>query len=141
MEKAYKFRAYPSKEQQHVINMQMFLAKQLYNVPIEKSKQHFKDTGKIFTQYDMNKWITQLKKKNPEFQEIYSQVLQNVSNRVAKAYQNFFSRLRARKKGKKVKVGFPRFKKFVSSLTYPQNNKSFVIEKKRVEQCSDNVRS
>ena len=136
MEKAYKFRAYPSKEQQHLINGQMFLAKQLYNMLLEKSKQHFKDTGKTFSQYDMNKWITQLKKKYPEFQEIYSQVLQNVADRVAKAYQNFFSRLRARKKGKKVKVGFPRFKKFVSSLTYPQDNGSIHIEKKRVSLSS-----
>ena len=132
MEKAYKFRAYPSKEQHHLINGQMFLAKQLYNMLLEKSKKHFKDTGKTFSQYDMNKLITQLKKKNPEFQEIYSQVLQNVADRVAKAYKNFFSRIRARKKGKKVKVGFPRFKKFVSSLTYPQDNGSIRIEKKRV---------
>ena len=130
MEKAYKFRAYPAKEQQHKINRQMFLAKQLYNMLLEKSKQYFKDTGKTFTQYDMNKWITQLKRKNPEFKEIYSQVLQNVADRVAKAYQNFFYRLKARKEGKKVKAGFPRFKSFVSSLTYPQLG--FKIEKKRV---------
>lgn len=130
MEKAYKFRAYPSKKQRYIINRQMFLAKQLYNMLLEKSKQHFKDTGKAFTQYDMNKWITQLKKKTPEFNEIYSQVLQNVAFRVAKAYDNFFNRLKARKKGKKVKVGFPRFKSFVPSLTYPQLG--FKIEKKRV---------
>ena len=132
MKKTYKFRAYPAKEQQYKINMQMFLARQLYNMLLEKSKQHFKDTGKTFSQYDMNKWITQLKKKNPEFQEIYSQVLQNVADRVAKGYKNFFFRIKARKNGKRVKVGFPRFKKFVSSLTYPQNNNSFRIEKKRV---------
>ncbi len=130
MEKAYKYRAYPAKEQQCKINRQMFLAKQLYNILLEKSKQHFKDTGKTFTQYNMNKWITQLKKRNPEFQEVYSQVLQNVADRVAKAYQNFFYRIKARKKGKKMKVGFPRFKSFVSSLTYPQSG--FDIEKKRV---------
>lgn len=136
MGKAYKFRAYPAKEQQHKINRQMFLAKQLYNMLLEKSKQHFKDTGKTFSQYDMNRWITQLRRKNPEFKEIYSQVLQNVADRVAKGYQNFFYRLKARKKGRKVKVGFPRFKKFVSSLTYPQNNRSFKIGKKRVSLSS-----
>ena len=130
MEKAYKFRAYPAKEQQYIINGQMFLAKQLYNMLLEKSRENFRDTGKTFTRYDMNKWITQLKRRRPEFKEIYSQVLQNVADRTAKAYQNFFYRLNARKKGKKIKVGFPRFKSFVPSLTYPQQG--FKIERKRV---------
>ena len=35
------------------------------------------------------------------------------------------------KSGTKVKVGFPRYKKFVSSLTYPQGN-GFRVEKKKV---------
>jgi putative transposase len=44
-----------------------------------------------------------------------------VSDRVWKAYQNFFQRVKEKRKGKKIKVGFPRVKKFVVSLTYPQS--------------------
>jgi putative transposase len=130
MNRTLRYRTYPSRKQQLILQRQMESAKKLYNLLLEKAQKHFKDTGKTFTKYDMNKWITQLKRKNPEFSELYSQVLQNVADRVSKAYNNFFSRLRERKKGQKIKVGFPRSKLFVSSLTYPQFG--FEMERKRV---------
>ena len=129
---AYKYRAYPSKEQKETLNRQMFLSKDLYNLLLEKSKEYYKETGKTLTEYRMNVWITQIKKEKPEFAELHSQVLQNVSKRVSDAYRHFFRRCKEKKQGKNVKVGFPRYKKFVSSLTYPQTN-GFKIEKKNAE--------
>ena len=130
LKKTYRFRAYPSKTQKDRLNRQMYLSKHLYNLLLEQSQKHFKETGKTFTKYDMNKWITKLKRKNPEFNEMYSQSCQNVADRVSKAYKNFFRRIKERKQGKKVKVGFPRFKSYVSSLTYPQSG--FKLERKRI---------
>ena len=132
MKTAYKYRAYPSKEQKATLNRQMSLSKELYNLLLEKSNAYYKDTKKTLTEYRMNIWLTQLKKEKPEFAELHSQVLQNVSKRVSDAYRHFFRRCKEKKNGKKVKVGFPRYKKFVSSLTYPQT-KGFKIEKKEVE--------
>ena len=132
MKTAYKYRAYPSKEQKETLNHQMFLARELYNLLLEKSKMYYKETKKTLTEYRMNIWITQFKKERAEFAELHSQVLQNVSKRISDAYRHFFRRCKEKKQGKKVKVGFPRYKKFVSSLTYPQAN-SFKIEKKKVE--------
>ena len=131
MKTAYKYRVYPSKEQKEILNRQMFLAKELYNLLLEKSKAYHKETGKTLTEYRMNIWITQLKHERPEFAELHSQVLQNVSKRVSDAYRHFFRRCKEKKQGKKVKAGFPRYKKFVFSLTYPQLG--FRLEKKRVE--------
>ena len=119
---AYKYRAYPSKKQTEILNHQMFLAKELYNMLLEKSKAYYKETGKMLTEYRMNAWITQIKKERSEFAELHSQVLQNISKRVSDAYMHFFRRCKEKKQGKNVKVGFPRYKKFVSSLTYPQTN-------------------
>ncbi|MGC8538036.1 MAG: RNA-guided endonuclease InsQ/TnpB family protein, partial [Candidatus Micrarchaeia archaeon] len=132
MKTAYRYRAYPSKEQEEILDRQMLLSKEIYNMLIEKSKEYYKETGKTLTEYRMNVWLTQMKKEKPEFAELHSQVLQNVSKRVSDAYMHFFRRCKERKQGKKVKAGFPRYKKFVSSLTYPQIN-GFRIEKKRVE--------
>ena len=132
MKTAYKYRAYPSKEQKELLNRQMFLSKELYNMLLEKSQAYYKETGKTLTEYRMNIWLTQLKKERPEFAELHSQVLQNVSKRVSDAYRHFFRRCKEKKQGKKVKAGFPRYKKFVRSLTYPQPS-GFKIEKKRVE--------
>ena len=131
LKRTYKFRAYPSMEQKSILNRQMLLCKELYNLLLEKSQRHFKDTGKTFTKYDMIKWATKLKKEHPEYNEVYSQVLQNVPDRISKAYKNFFRRVKEKRRGKKLKVGFPRFRNFVSSLTYPQSG--FRIERKRIE--------
>ena len=38
----YKYRAYPSKEHKEILNRQMFLAKELYNMLLEKSKAYQK---------------------------------------------------------------------------------------------------
>ncbi len=130
MKSAYKFRAYPSKEQKSNLNHQMFLCKELYNFLLVKSKEYFKDTGKTFTQYDMNKWITKFKKEYPQYQDIHSQVLQNVSQRLHGAYKNFFRRVKRNHNGKHQHVGFPRFRKFTSSLTYPDSG--FRLNKKNI---------
>ena len=132
MKTAYKYRAYPSKEQTETLNRQMFLAKELYNLLLEKPKAYYKETGKTLTEYRMNIWLTQIKKERQEFAELHSQVLQNISKRVSDAYKHFFRRCKEKKQGKKVKVGFPRYKKFVPSLTYPQTS-GFKIEKKKAD--------
>ena len=79
---AYRYRAYPSHEVVLILNRQMYLAKQLYNQLLEKAQSHYKETTKTFSRYDMNKWITLLKREKPELSELHSQVLQNVSDRV-----------------------------------------------------------
>lgn len=59
-----------------------------------------------------------MKKELPIFKLVHSQVLQNVLERLDKAYQAFFNRV---KKGEK--AGFPRFKgkNRYQSFTYPQS--------------------
>lgn len=122
---SFKYRIYPSKKQILRLNRQMQLAKELYNLLLEKCKEHYKQTGKTFSQFDMNKCTTQLKKEHPKFKELYAQVAQNISKRIADSYKAFFRRVKEKKKGKRVKAGFPRIKKFVSSLTYPQEGFKF----------------
>ncbi|MEM3245905.1 MAG: helix-turn-helix domain-containing protein [Candidatus Micrarchaeaceae archaeon] len=92
MKTAYKYRAYPSKEQKAKLGRQMFLAKELYNLLLEKSKAYYKEAEKMLTDYRMNVWLTQIKKEKPEFAELYSQVLQNVSKMVSDVYKHFFRR-------------------------------------------------
>jgi len=127
---SFKYRVYPSKKQIFRLHGQMQLARELYNILLEKCKEHYKETGKTFTQFDMNNYIKGLKKERPEFSDIHSQVLQNISKRIGDAYKAFFRRAKEKKQGKKVKVGFPRVRKFVSSLTYPQTGFKFKSQRR-----------
>lgn len=59
MQKAYRFRAYPSGKQREALDEQMSISRRLYNLLLEKSQQHSRDYGKAFTKYDMNKRLPQ----------------------------------------------------------------------------------
>jgi putative transposase len=72
-----------------------------------------------------------LKKERPSLNNVYSQTLQNVAERIDKAFQNFFRRV---KNGDK-KVGYPRFKGFdqYDSLTYKQASFGWNIEDNKLK--------
>ena len=125
----FEYRIYPSIKQINRLKRQFFLAKKLYNLLLLITQDQYRANGEHMSAYDLNKAITRIKELDPEFDDCHSQVLQNVSNRIGKAYSNFFRRLRERKKGKKVKVGFPRFKKYLKTVTYPQSGFKFVSDK------------
>lgn len=65
----------------------------------------WKDRGKISC-YDQIKQLPEIKKAFPEFKQVGSQVLQDVIERLDKAFQAFFRRI----KEHNGKAGFPRFK-------------------------------
>jgi putative transposase len=71
-----------------------------------------------FTLYTQKKELPAVKKEFPEFKQVYSQVLQDVCQRLDKTFQAFFRRL---KNGEK--AGFPRFRgqNRYDSFTYPQS--------------------
>jgi len=125
----FEYRIYPSIKQVNRLKKQFFLAKKLYNLLLLITQDQYRANGEHMSTYDRNKAITRIKELDPEFDDCHSQVLQNISNRIGKAYSNFFRRLRERKKGKKVKVGFPRFKKYLKTVTYPQSGFKFVSDR------------
>ncbi|MCL4375626.1 helix-turn-helix domain-containing protein, partial [Candidatus Marsarchaeota archaeon] len=118
MKTAYKYHAYPSIEQKEILNRQMFLAKEIYNMLLEKSKAYHKETGKNMTRYRMNNWLTQIKKEKPEFTELHSHALQDISKRISDACVHFFRRSKEKKHGKKINIGFQRYKMQSSERTF-----------------------
>ncbi len=126
----YEFRIYPSRKQISRLQTQFFLATKLYNILLTVKKETYLANGKTLTKYDLDKDIKYFRDTNTEFKGVYSQVLQNVSDRLSKAYKNFFRRVREKKSGKHIKVGFPRYKQWLKSITYPQSGFKFVSDKK-----------
>ena len=119
--RSFRFRVYPFKKQELTLNNQLELAKRLYNLLLDRANKKYKEEKKGFACFDMNKYIAEFRAEHAEYQAIHSQALQNVSDRVSKAYSNFFKRIRRKKSGECIKAGFPRFKRFVKSITYPQS--------------------
>ena len=127
MNKTYKFRIYPTKNQTSKLNNTLEICRLVYNDLLSKRNKEYDDNKKTLSCYTQQKYITQQKSIHPKMKEINSQVLQNVAVRVDLAFQGFFRRV----KSKGEKAGFPRFKSFnrYQSITYPQNNGSFSFQK------------
>jgi len=110
--KAYRYRAYPTPEQQKMSLGQLELCRRIYNCSIQERKEHYKATGKGLNYQDQQDRLPEYKEEHPEYKAVHSQVLQDVLRRVDRAYVNFFEG-RAR---------YPKFKKYggYRSVTYPQ---------------------
>ena len=126
----YKYRLYPSKKHLGRLNTQLALCQELYNLLLQKCRERYKNEKKAMSKAELCRLIKEVKNSDPRFDQIYSQVLQNISDRLIKAYRNFFRRVKEKKSGKKIQVGFPRFKNFYRSATYPQFGFSMVSEKR-----------
>ncbi len=90
----------------------------LYNAELEYEKQLYFSKGEFASRIDLNSLILDWRVINPDLHLVYSQILQNVSDRLCKAFDNFS---RGAKDGKR--VGYPRFKskQGYDSFTFPQS--------------------
>lgn len=133
-----KYRIYPSGVQQQRLITSFRLCMELHNHLLQYCKDSYrnaKEKGEKFspTAFTMNYEVMRFKKEHPEYAEVWAQTLQGVSNHLGNAYAAFFRRVRERKKGSKVKAGFPRFKKKVYSLLYPgKYNVGYKLESNKI---------
>ncbi len=120
--KAYKFRLYPSAEQEKLLIKQLNMCRELYNAFLQQRIYAYRSGRHVgYNQQAME--MPGIKSALPEYRIVHSQVLQDVARRADRAYQNFFRRVMEKKAGKQIKAGFPRFKSAerYRSITYPQS--------------------
>jgi putative transposase len=117
MKKAYKYRIYPTKKQARLLTEQLALCAELYNAALQERRDAYKLCGKSISFTQQSAQLPDIKAARPEYEAIYSQVLQDVLHRVDKASGAFFRRVKAGQQ-----PGYPRFKSRFryDSLTYPQ---------------------
>lgn len=110
MNKAYKFRLYPNKEQEQKLAMAFGCIRFVYNYFLNERKVQYEQTGKSDNYYAQTKKLTELKNE-PEYEWLYevnSQALQNSLKHLENAYVNFFSK----------RSSFPKFHKKNSLQTF-----------------------
>ena len=121
MVKSFKYRLRPTKKQEQTLLAHIDECRILYNQLLCARIQAWKNENKSLSQYDQTKTIPLLKQQHAAFKQVYSQVLQQVSQRVDLAFKGFFRRLKEKAKTGE-KAGFPRYKgqNRYDSITYPQ---------------------
>ena len=104
----YKFRLYPTREQEERFTATLNLCCWLYNSALKHRIIAYRRAKKSITRIDQIKELSAIKKDHPELAEtMNSRVLEGVIYRLQEAYNAFFRRLKTRKAGEK--AGFPKF--------------------------------
>lgn len=117
----YRYRIYLSRKQKVRIINSLKTCKAIYNELLALSIDSWKYGQASLNKFDFNKYLT------GKYPEIHSQSKQNVSDRVSKAFTNFFRRVKDKSCKQK---GFPRFKSRVNSITFPQSGFKILSDKR-----------
>ena len=105
MNKAYKYRIYPTKEQENLIQRTFGCSRFVYNHYLAYRKELYETKGETANFYACSKDLTQLKGELPWLKEVDSTALNTSLKDLDNAYQNFFRRV---KQGGD-KLGYPKF--------------------------------
>ncbi len=140
MRQAYKYRLYPNQTTEQQLRFVLNRCRELYNAALSERKdayQQYQRTTVIAGQertvaammvagrsvksisfYGQKRDLVEIKQERSEYQEIASHVLQDVLNRLDKAFSAFFRRIRNGET-----PGYPRFKgrNRYDSFTYPDS--------------------
>jgi putative transposase len=124
--RAFKFRLYPTQEQEVFFERSVGCTRFVYNKLLEASIAEYKSSGKFILGFSLTNKLVELKKEFPWLKEVNSQSLQQASMNLAAAFKNRFSKKR------KKQAGFPKFKKRGNrdSFMIPQH---FTIKKNQIK--------
>lgn len=117
MIKAFKYRIYPTKKQERLLNDTLRLCCELYNAGLQERRDAYRVAGISIGYQDQQNQLPEIKAERKDLASIHSQVLQDVLKRLDKAMQAFFRRVKSGQT-----PGFPRFRSRAryDSFTYPQ---------------------
>jgi len=116
--KAFQFRLRPTKAQAKFLQAQLDECRWLYNELLSQRKIAYEELDESLSKYQQLMFLPLLKEERPALKIVHSQVLQNIVDRLDKAFQSFFRRCKAGEK-----PGFPRFRGVhrYNSFCYPQS--------------------
>lgn len=125
MNKSFKYRMYPTKEQETQIQKNFSCVRFVYNYYLAKRIEIYEKSKETFNYYSCAKDLTRLKKELTWLKEAESTSLQSSLRNLDEAYQKFF----------KEHIGFPKFKskkthKFSYTCKRVLNNIELINSKK-----------
>lgn len=128
MQKAFKVTLIPNRAQIAQIHRTVGCARYVYNQFLARRKEVYDKTKQTLGYAACSAELTALKKELSWLKEVDKFALQNALKNLDRAYRNFFDGL----KGKRVRMGFPKFKKLhaakQSYRTNPTNGNIQLVE-------------
>jgi len=116
--KSFRFRLNLTKKQARELQAQLEECRWLYNEFLAQRKIAYEELDISLSKYQQLMFLPEMKEERPTLGQVHSQVLQNVVDRLDKAFEAFFRRCKTGET-----PGFPRFRGMYryNSLCYPQS--------------------
>jgi putative transposase len=108
MRKTFVFKIYHSKKLK-LLHNQIDIAASVYNHCIALHRRYYKFFGKYLNKYDLQKHLTKLKslERYATWNRLGSQAIQDITDRIDRAYQLFFDNIKERQSGKTKRIIAP----------------------------------
>src|SRR5215467_11760367 len=92
--KTFKYKLKPTLSQERMLDRTLMLCRQVYNAAIGERREAWQKCGVSIGYFQQKAQLPGIKEALPEYAEVHSQVLQDVVQRVDRAFQAFFRRVR-----------------------------------------------
>src|SRR5215831_5708492 len=102
--KTYKYKLRPTAKQERAMEVVLRRCRELYNAGLQERRDAWQKCGVSITVASQSAELPAIKHVRPEYQDIHSQVLQDVLTHLDRAFAAFFRRVQAGEK-----PGYPRF--------------------------------
>ena len=117
--KTYRYKLYHSKRNRH-LDKAIDTAASIWNYCVAFHRRYYKLYGKHLSANKLKKHITKVKRTlHPEWQDLGSQAIQDVAERVERSYKAFFQHHKQKRRGRKSPPGFKKRRRY-SSFTLKQ---------------------
>ena len=113
--KTYKYKLYNRDATKHLDRI-IDLSSKIYNHCIALHRRYYRYYKKQLNKYQLQKHLTKLKKQHKDWNEVPSQAIQDITDRIDRAYRLFYANLKLKKK-----TSVPHFQK-------RQNYRSFTTK-------------
>lgn len=129
MIKSFKYRIYPTRSQQKILETTLDECRWLYNYALNDRRTCYELDGKSPSYYSQSKTLPYLKESRDDLCKVNYMVLQNVLMRLDLAFQAFFRRIKNHET-----PGYPRFKSKnrYNSITFPKYGNGFSIKQSKL---------
>jgi putative transposase len=117
LRKTFKYKLKPTLEQERTMEFVLRCCCELYNAALQERRDAWQKSGMSVSSFDQSAQLPGVKEARPEYRDINAQVLQDMLTRLDRAFQAFFSRVKAGST-----PGYPRFRGAAryNSFTYKQ---------------------
>ena len=126
----YKYRLYPSKSQERLLNQTLETCRRWYNACLSERKDAWEGEQRSVGKFEQLAKVKAHRQENPYAGQVHSHVLQVVTTDLDKAFQAFFRRVKAGEK-----AGYPRLRgrdRF-DSFGFKEHRNGFRLDGRRLK--------